>query len=241
MTRANHFYISKPHRLHYSVHGSGPPLILVHGLSGSKLWWRKNIPALAQHFTVYTVDLVGYGRSNFQKPLGFAESADLLEGWMESLGLENVYYVGHSMGGQTGLHVVNRYPKRVKKLVLAASSGLVDLPFVPALFKLAQAGMNGRKLFLATVALDTARASLSNILHSGRTILADEIRPLLLRVGCPTLLIWAEKDPVITLPMAQTYRLIPDSRLKILPHAGHNLMYDNPVMFNQMILDFLLE
>jgi pimeloyl-ACP methyl ester carboxylesterase len=145
------------------------------------------------------------------------------------------------MGGQTGLHVVNRYPKRVKKLVLAASSGLVDLPFVPALFKLAQAGMNGRKLFLATVAWDTARAGLFNILHSGNTILADEIRPLLLRVGCPTLLIWAEHDVVITSAMAQTYRLIPDSRLKILPHAGHNLMYDNPAVFNHMILDFLLE
>ncbi|MCB0086122.1 MAG: alpha/beta fold hydrolase, partial [Caldilineaceae bacterium] len=50
-------------KIYYETIGTGPPLILVHGLGGSHRWWRKNLDALAAHFTVYTVDLIGFGKS----------------------------------------------------------------------------------------------------------------------------------------------------------------------------------
>ena len=234
-------YRSSHHRLSYDVRGSGPPLVLLHGLSGSRLWWRKNIPALAQHFTVYTVDLIGYGRSNFQLPLSFDESADLLERWMVSLELSAVNVIGHSMGGQTAVHWVARYPQRVQKLVLAASSGMVKAKLLEVAFKLGEGSLHGRRRFLPTVAFDALRASPQNLYRSARAILDDDFRPLLLWVACPTLLIWGAGDVVVTRQMGEAHRLIADSHLEVIAGAGHNLMYDKPLEFNALVLEFLLE
>ncbi len=233
-------YRSSHHRLTFEVKGSGPPLVLLHGLSGSRLWWRKNIPALSQHFTVYTVDLIGYGRSNFQLPLSFDDSADLLETWMNSLELPQVDVIGHSMGGQTAVHLVARHPQRVSKLVLAASSGMVRARFLEVAFKLGKGSLHGRRRFLPTVAFDALRASPQNLYRSARAILDDDFRPLLLRVVCPTLLIWGADDVVVTQQMGEAHRLIFDSRLKVIKGAGHNLMYDRPGEFNSLVLEFLL-
>ena len=234
-------YRSSHHRLSYDVKGSGPPLVLLHGLSGSRLWWRKNIPVLSQHFTVYSVDLIGYGRSNFQSSLSFDESADLLEGWLSSLELSQVSVIGHSMGGQTAVHLVARYPLRVKKLVLAASSGMVKAKLHEVVVKLGEVGLKGRRRFLPTVAFDALRASPQNLYRSARAILSDDFRPLLLRIGCPTLLIWGADDVVVTQQMGEAHRLIADSQLEVIQGAGHNLMYDRPTEFNELTLGFLLE
>ncbi len=232
---------SSHHRLFYDARGSGPPLILIHGLSGSRLWWRKNVPALSRHFTVYTVDLIGYGRSNFQSPLSFDESADLLESWMNSLELSVVNLIGHSMGAQTAVHLVARYPQRVQKLVLAASSGLVKAKLLEVAVKLGEGSLNGRRRFLPTVAFDALRASPQNLYHSAKAILDDDFRPLLLRVACPTLLIWGADDVVVTRQMGEAHRLINDSRFETIAGAGHNLMYDRPLEFNSLVLEFLRE
>jgi len=234
-------YRSSHHRLSYDVRGSGPPLVLLHGLSGSRLWWRKNIPVLAQHFTVYTVDLIGYGRSNFQPPLSFDQSADLLEEWMVSLELESTHLIGHSMGGQTAVHWVARYPARIEKLVLAASSGMVKAKLLEVAVKLGEGSLHGRRRFLPTVAFDALRASPQNLYRSARAILDDDFRPLLLRVACPTLLLWGADDVVVTRQMGEAHRLIFDSRLEVIAGAGHNLMYDKPLEFNALVLEFLLE
>ena len=50
-------------QIYYEVTGSGEPLILIHGLCASRRWWRKNVQVLARHFRVYTVDLIGFGKS----------------------------------------------------------------------------------------------------------------------------------------------------------------------------------
>src|SRR4051794_19731192 len=83
----------------YEVAGSGPPVVLVHGLSGSGRWWRRNIAALTPHRRVYVVDLIGFGASRTRHPFALAEASGYLIRWLEQLELERVSLVGHSMGG----------------------------------------------------------------------------------------------------------------------------------------------
>ena len=64
--------------IHYQVAGAGQPLVLIHGLSGSSRWWSRNIEALARHFRLYVVDLVGFGASRNGHPFVLAEAAGYL-------------------------------------------------------------------------------------------------------------------------------------------------------------------
>jgi pimeloyl-ACP methyl ester carboxylesterase len=73
----------------YEIAGRGEPVVLVHGLSGSTRWRSRNIPALAERYCVYLLDLPGFGamrrlRSRFV----LAEAASWLSAWMEAVGLD---------------------------------------------------------------------------------------------------------------------------------------------------------
>src|SRR5687767_9547960 len=87
----------------YDQFGSGPPLLLIHGLSGSIGWWRRNIPALSQRFTVYAVELRGFAGNRSGRPLPLPASAGALAAFMETLAIERAHVVGHSMGAQISL------------------------------------------------------------------------------------------------------------------------------------------
>src|SRR3954451_4790444 len=88
-----------PATIAYEVAGAGPPVVLVHGLSGSSRWWRRNIGALTPHRRVYVVDLIGFGASRARYPFALPEAASYLIGWLDRLELDRVSLVGHSMGG----------------------------------------------------------------------------------------------------------------------------------------------
>src|SRR5215212_4572050 len=79
-----------PAMIAYAVAGAGPPVVLVHGLSGSSRWWRRNIGALTPHRRVYLVDLIGFGASRAHHPFALAEAASYLAQWLDQLGLARV-------------------------------------------------------------------------------------------------------------------------------------------------------
>ena len=83
----------------YEAAGEGEPIVLVHGLSGSTRWWSRNVPAIAERYRVYLVDLPGFGTlRSLRRRFVLAETATWLSEWMEAAGLERVHLVGHSMG-----------------------------------------------------------------------------------------------------------------------------------------------
>src|SRR5437762_14159556 len=88
-----------PATIAYGVAGIGPPVVLVHGLSGSSRWWQRNIGALTPQRRVYLIDLIGFGASRARHPFVLAEAAGYLTQWLDQLELERVSLVGHSMGG----------------------------------------------------------------------------------------------------------------------------------------------
>ena len=94
------------YRISYVVGGSGDPVLLIHGIGSDAAVWRATIPVLAEHFTVYAVDLLGCGLS--EKPK-VAYTAGLLArtlgAFTEALGLTSLRVVGHSLGGGIALLV----------------------------------------------------------------------------------------------------------------------------------------
>jgi len=112
-------------RLRVWEEGSGAPVVLVHGIGASVEYWRYTVAALAASQRVIAVDLPGCGFSERPKRLPtLAETADLLVGLLDLLGLQRASLVGSSMGGLVCLETALRYPDRVAKLILSNSAGL---------------------------------------------------------------------------------------------------------------------
>ena len=112
-------------RLVYRVAGSGPPLLLVHGLFDDSLTWREVTPILARTHTVIAPDLLGHGESD-APPHGnysLAGHAGILRDLLEVLGHHRVTIVGHSLGGGIAMTFAYNYPARVDRMALISSGG----------------------------------------------------------------------------------------------------------------------
>lgn len=104
--------------------GSGPPIVMLHGLGATKAEFLPMLPVLAQHRRVIAVDLPGFGDS--AKPLGASYDAKFFArgvvALLDELGLERTDVLGHSMGGRVALEMGSRHPERVSKLVAMTPS-----------------------------------------------------------------------------------------------------------------------
>ncbi len=109
-------------RVHYQQAGSGPALVMVHGIVGSAQNWNRNVEFLSRFRTVYALDMANMGSSERVKGLdaSLEACADRLAAWMEAVGIENADVAGHSHGGATAMMMAARHPERVRRLILFA-------------------------------------------------------------------------------------------------------------------------
>ncbi len=109
-------------RVYYLHAGSGRPMLLIHGLVGSSANWRNNIDALAEHASVYAIDLVNMGKSQRVGGLDatLAATANRIVAVMNALGVAAADIVAHSHGGAVALMLAALYPGRVRRLILFA-------------------------------------------------------------------------------------------------------------------------
>ena len=108
-------------QLRYLQTGSGPPVVLVHGLLGGSFCWRFNVAALSRRYTTLALDLPGFGENDAPPGLDCSMEAQALRvtGLLKQLGLERVDLVGSSWGGAVAIFVA-AVSRRVRSLVLAA-------------------------------------------------------------------------------------------------------------------------
>jgi pimeloyl-ACP methyl ester carboxylesterase len=113
------------HRVAYRCAGSGPAIVLVHGITSTSATWERVIPYLATRFTVIAPDLLGHGQS--AKPRGdysLGAYASGVRDLMVSLGHDSATFVGHSLGGGVVMQLAYQFPERCERLVLVDSGGL---------------------------------------------------------------------------------------------------------------------
>src|SRR4051812_24230687 len=113
------------HRVIYRTVGSGPPVVLIHGMVNSSRHWEEVALRLAERYTVIAPDLIGHGdsaavRGDYSIGAHAASIRDLLT----VIGVERASIVGHSLGGGVAMQFFYQFPQRTERLVLVSSGGL---------------------------------------------------------------------------------------------------------------------
>ena len=249
-------------KIQYTDTGSGPVVVLLHGLGGNSANWAFNTPALAQKFRVIVPDQVGFGRSD--KPLinyRVATYVDFLDKFLAGLKIERVSLVGNSMGGWIAASYALKYPAKVERLVLADAAGFAP----PKEFDLsALAGLNPstreqakmlaglvfyNPLFKSDAAVDAMLEqrisagdgytiqSLVESIYRGEDMLDGKLAAL----KQPVLLIWGREDGLTTLAREgeRFKREIPQAQLVVFEQCGHVPQVEKAAEFNAAVLKFL--
>ena len=254
-------------RIAYRSAGEGRPLVFLHGFTYSSYCFRHNIPVLSKLTRVVCPDLVGHGKTD--KPSGFDYSlgnqAGLIFKMCAKLHLERIDLGGCSMGGALAMRIAVSYPDLVERLILVDSAGLdLDIRSPHRLFSVP---LIGHIAALATVVrfrrstrqriltyddgsdedekqdylreferFSAIWAAVRNLRANGAFQIED-----IERIRQRTLILWGEHDPLFSTSYAlRLAEKINDSRLVILPGAGHLPNEEVPADFNQVVMDFLL-
>jgi pimeloyl-ACP methyl ester carboxylesterase len=112
-------------RVRYLTAGSGPPVVLIHGITSSADTWAAAMRGLAREHTLIAPDLLGHGAS--AKPRGdysLGAYASGVRDLLAALGHDRVTIVGHSLGGGVAMQFAYQFPERTERLVLVSSGGL---------------------------------------------------------------------------------------------------------------------
>lgn len=110
--------------LHYDEAGSGPAIVLTHGFADSGLLWQPQIDHFQDRYRIVTHDMRGHARSGVPDDVGVYTQDQVVEdvrAIMDHLGIERAVLGGHSLGGYTSLRFYDRYPDRVRGLVLSGT------------------------------------------------------------------------------------------------------------------------
>ncbi|HEU0013262.1 MAG TPA: alpha/beta hydrolase [Longimicrobium sp.] len=235
------------YRIHWAEAGAGEECVaLLHGLSGSARWWSRNVQALAARYRVLLPDVVGFGRSRVRRHTftRVPEIADVLAQWLDAATDGPVNLVGHSLGGHLSIHLTARHPERVRRLALVDATG-IPRPLTPRhvmrfAYDVAPPRRWGDPTFLPVIVGDVISAGPFSTLRALRSLLWDDVRPLLSGITVPTLLVWGEHDAFVPVEHGAAMRqAIPHARLLVLKGTYHNPMVDDPAAFNAGLLAFL--
>jgi pimeloyl-ACP methyl ester carboxylesterase len=245
------------------VTGSGPTVVLLHGLTDNHELWRYVAPVLSQQYKVAAVDLYGHGRSPI--PAGELTTAIMADGvadLVERLGGGPAVVVGLSMGGGVAQVLALRRPDLVRGLVLVSTSS----NFSPeARARLLGRVDTARRLGMASIAdeflsrqfTDTfAMAHPEEVDRSRQAILlmttdnfaaatianaARDWANQLPGIRCPVIFVGGAEDPAGSWERASVFRrYLPAMRIDILP-ASHLVPVEVPEQLNSILLGFLAE
>lgn len=252
----------------YDILGFGSPLILVHGTPTRSYIWRDVALRLADRFSVYVFDLLGFGQSERREGLdvSIANQARLLAELVEALELEAPSVAGHDIGGAIALraHLLEGLP--FGRIALVDSVAL--RPWITPPTRHVKAHLDVYKtmptqIFEAIVAshLRTAtyrpmneatmatyleqwkghlgqRLYLQNVAHLSEEDTID-FEPLLSHMTVPVRIVWGENDAWLSPTIAERlHETILDSELILLPETGHFAMEDSAREVAATLFDF---
>lgn len=229
----------------YRAAGSGPPVILVHGLGIGADYWAGNGPPLAAAgFRIFAPDLPGFGRTaGPDGGLTVPEQTAAIATWAAAADIGAAVYLGHSLAAQAVLELAARRPERVRGLILVAPTGSP---------RPARMARQAWRLFLdawrepwrlfPVVARAYLRAGPGRVWNTWRAGAEHEPLHLLPGVEAPAMIVTGSDDPVVDRDFAATLaRRLPRGRLAEVQGAAHAVHFDRPEAFNRTAIDFLRE
>lgn len=258
------FFVNGHGKMYYELHGTGTrSVLLIHGFPLSSAMWRPQIDPLVQAgFSVITVDLPGFGRSDITSEIGSIDSLAMVIGeLLDHLQIKKAAIGGMSMGGYVTLALYAQRPELFEKLMLIVTRAEADSEEAQeSRTKLAdQVGHNGVKaaadVFIRKLlGSETDKYLEKHLYHdimmrasvSGtvQNLLAMRDRPdrlaLLPTITVPTLVICGAEDNAIPPSASEAMaKQIPSAKLVKIPATGHICNMEDPASFNRALLAFL--
>jgi pimeloyl-ACP methyl ester carboxylesterase len=233
-------------QMYYEVHGTGPPLVLVHGGALTiGLSFGPMIPALAQTHRVIAVEMQGHGHTaQIDREMTPANLADDIVSLLGQLGIEQTDLWGYSLGGCVSLEIVTRHPNLVRRLVLASTptcrsdfalDGQLADDKMPTGADAQEWEAEYRRVAPHPDGFADLIARAAAMVGAIEDWSPDDLRA----IQAPTLILIGDKDFITIEQAARTLDLIPDAQLAILPGATHVEVTRRPHQVLAMINPFL--
>lgn len=230
--------------VHYEILGRGRPIIFLHGWVGSWRYWIPCMQAASTSFRAYGIDLWGFGDSA-KVPSRYAleNQAELLNAFMEQMGMMRVALVGHGLGALVAMVFAQRYPELTDRIMT------VSCPVEDALInsrlrtstpvELAE-WLLGKTPETETARLDAPKADMQAIGASLDSLPSLGLHELTNCLETPRLMVNGQNDPVIEAPSVDSLVGLPElTHQVIFEQSGHFPMFDEGTKFNRLLTDFL--
>ena len=252
-------------QLHFESSGSGPPLIILHGLFGSLENWRSMTRRLSETFSVFALDQRNHGRSPHAAEMSYELMADDLSEFMKQQNLKSAHILGHSMGGKTAMQFALRCPDLVDRLVIADMAPKAYRPtqkeMIAALLALDVSKFNTRKEIDAALASPIPEVAVRQFLlkdlkknsqgffdwQMNLRGISDNYDRLTEAITAeqpfdkPTLFLRGEKSRYIKPDDEEMiHQLFPRAGIHTIQGTGHWLHVEAPEAFFRSVKDFLL-
>ena len=226
------------YNINYEVAGQGKPVVLVHGWLANLETMKPLQNYLSKYFKVYNLDVIGFGKSDLPKePMSTEDLANFLNDFLDALNIENPILIGHSNGGRMIINLAGRNLRKINKIVLLDSAGIVpkrkpkyyikvySFKFVKNITKLfpnTEMFRNMRERMLGKFGSSDYKNSPEVLRKTMSIILNEDQKSVMPNIKAPTLIIWGEDDHDTPIEDAKTMeKLIPDSGLVTYKGRGH--------------------
>ncbi|MFF4249859.1 alpha/beta fold hydrolase [Streptomyces sp. NPDC001663] len=237
--------------IYYERHGSGPAILFVHGSGGHHAAWWQQVAALREEFTVVTVDLRGFGKSD--------SSMDEFDGQdfpgdvvavLDAEDLTDAMLVGQSIGSVAALRAGLVRPERVSSVVLGHSLGGISHPELRELAATDRAEAVKLPVIdrLLTKTFQQERADLTFLFQQMGTFNVAKMQDLrnldtngpslgeIQASGIRVAFLAGEKDAVLSVKtVTRAHELLPGSHLEVVPDAPHSMYWEAPQKYNAAV------
>jgi pimeloyl-ACP methyl ester carboxylesterase len=235
---AGKYYNIRGFKMYCEVYGTGKPLLMIHGNSGSIGTFYGNIPYFADKYKVIIADSRAQGKSlDDRDSLSYEMMADDYAALLDTMHIDSAYVIGWSDGGVNTLLLAMRHPEKVKKMAVSGANLWPDSTAIePKVWKEEMKKYNGFKGSPGKTAKERFERKLFLLDWEEPHILPADLH----KIKCPALVIGGDHDLVRKQHTELIFKNIPRANLWIVPNSGHGTLFEHRRKFNSNIDDFFI-
>lgn len=233
-------------------------LVFIHGWGGCWQSWFPILEALKNDYHVFALDLPGHGQEKIEKALNLSDYSDFVKKYLEKNNIKNPILIGHSFGGAIICDLLIKNPNLSSKIILVDAAPIRPVPTfnqkiiflttqsikkifsIPFLKPFFQKTRHFAYRIIGLTKSDYYSIQNPILKQTFSTVIREDLTNKLSKIKAKTLIIWGEKDLSTPLHQGQEInKLIPNSKLIIIPNAGHFSYLDNQSKFITEVKKFI--